>query len=148
MSVSILDNILADDMHSITEEDLSQDEIKHIKAMITSEKDGSSPPKGKRWLYEACFHQLSNHLSPEAVQFLRASVNYTSEVQWRSNKHVKFPCVFHCTSQVHSQYSDCSFPSNGFANDQEHCCRLWPTTAMVWMWTNMITCSGTVSTAM
>ncbi|CAL8464238.1 g3773 [Coccomyxa elongata] len=52
MSVSILDNILADDVHSITEEDLSQDEIKHIKAMITSEKDGSSPPKGKRWLYE------------------------------------------------------------------------------------------------
>lgn len=58
MSVSILDNILADDVHSITEDDLSQDEIKHIKAMITSEKDGSSPPQGKRWLYEVYPHSI------------------------------------------------------------------------------------------
>lgn len=76
MSVSILDNILADDVHGITEDDLSQDEIKHIKAMITSEKDGSSPPKGKRWLYEVCFHLTAiKRLSRVHVQCHQASVN-------------------------------------------------------------------------
>ncbi len=54
MSVNILDDILADNVHDISEADLSEDEIKHVKAMITSEKGGLPPPKGKRWLYEVC----------------------------------------------------------------------------------------------
>ena len=52
MSVSILDDILAQNIHNITDDDLSEHDIKHIQAMITSGKGGSPAPPGKRWLYE------------------------------------------------------------------------------------------------
>ena len=52
MSVAILDDILAENVHNIDEKDLSEDEIRHVKAMITAGKGGSPAPPGKRWLYE------------------------------------------------------------------------------------------------
>jgi len=70
MSVSILDDILADNLHDIHEDDLNEEEIKHIKNMITSEKGGSSPPPGKRWLYEVCRHAM-----PTCVENLKSFIS-------------------------------------------------------------------------
>jgi hypothetical protein len=58
MSASILDDILAQNIHNITDDDLSEHEIKHIQAMITCGKGGSPAPPGKRWLYEVPFPNL------------------------------------------------------------------------------------------
>ena len=52
MSVALLDDILADNLHGISEGDLAEEDIGHVKAMIVSGKGGSPAPAGKRWLYE------------------------------------------------------------------------------------------------
>ena len=52
MSVALLDDILADNLHGITERDLSEEEIGRVKGMIVSGKGGAPAPPGKRWLYE------------------------------------------------------------------------------------------------
>lgn len=62
MSEDMLEQILTDNVHGFTEDDLSEDQIRHVKAMITSEKGGAPAPAGKRWLYEVCFSFFSCHL--------------------------------------------------------------------------------------
>ncbi|KAK9918697.1 hypothetical protein WJX75_006087 [Coccomyxa subellipsoidea] len=75
MSVNILDDILADNVHDISEADLSEDEIKHVKAMITSEKGGQPPPKGKRWLYEIVANNR-NGLDVDKYDYLQRDALY------------------------------------------------------------------------
>lgn len=67
MSVAILDDILAENVHNIDESDLSEDEIRHIKAMITAGKGGSPAPPGKRWLYEVLSSPLSCGCSAQCL---------------------------------------------------------------------------------
>ena len=59
MSVALLDDILADNLHGITERDLSEEEIGRVKGMIVSGKGGAPAPPGKRWLYEVLQHCCS-----------------------------------------------------------------------------------------
>ncbi|EIE24922.1 hypothetical protein COCSUDRAFT_14348 [Coccomyxa subellipsoidea C-169] len=75
MSVNILDDILADNVHDISEADLSEDEIKHVKAMITSEKGGLPPPQGKRWLYEIVANNR-NGLDVDKYDYLQRDALY------------------------------------------------------------------------
>lgn len=51
--MQLLDDILGGGQSKpFRDSDLSEDEIRHIKAMITCEKGGEPAPLGKRWLYE------------------------------------------------------------------------------------------------
>ena len=52
MSVELLEDILGGEQSHTISRDLSEEEIKHIEAMITCEKGGQPAPSGKRWLYE------------------------------------------------------------------------------------------------
>jgi hypothetical protein len=52
MSKEIFEDILADNVHGITDKDLNPDQIRHVTNMITCEKGGDPAPAGKRWLYE------------------------------------------------------------------------------------------------
>lgn len=88
MSVNILDDILADNLHDMREADLNDEEIKHINAMITSEKGGSSPPPGKRWLYEVCspaHNSNSNINSYLSRKTFNSPVVLCSACKWRKS---------------------------------------------------------------
>ena len=52
MSVDLLEDILGGEQSHTISRYLNDEEIKHIKDMITSEKGGQPAPPGKRWLYE------------------------------------------------------------------------------------------------
>ena len=52
MSVDLFQDILGGEQSHTISRDLSDEEIKHIEAMITCEKGGQSAPSGKKWLYE------------------------------------------------------------------------------------------------
>ena len=55
--MKLLDDILSGEQSHTLAGHLSDEEIKHIEAMITCEKGGQSAPSGKKWLYEVecCF---------------------------------------------------------------------------------------------
>ena len=52
MSVDLLEDILGGEQSHTISRYLNDEEIRHIKDMITSEKGGQPAPPGKRWLYE------------------------------------------------------------------------------------------------
>ena len=52
MSVDLLEDILGGEQSHTISRYLNEEEIGHIKDMITSEKGGQPAPPGKRWLYE------------------------------------------------------------------------------------------------
>ena len=55
--MKLLDDILSGEQSHTLAEHLSDEEIKHIEAMVTCEKGGQPAPPGKKWLYEVkcCF---------------------------------------------------------------------------------------------
>ncbi len=64
MSVELLEDILGGEQSHTISRDLSDEEIKHIEAMITCEKGGQPAPSGKRWLYEV-------HILPSSALLLQ-----------------------------------------------------------------------------
>ena len=60
MSVELLEDILGGEQSHTISRDLSEEEIKHIEAMITCEKGGQPAPSGKRWLYEVAVSPKSH----------------------------------------------------------------------------------------
>ena len=50
--MELLEDILGGEQSHTISRNLSDEEIKHIEAMITCEKGGQPAPSGKKWLYE------------------------------------------------------------------------------------------------
>ena len=67
MSVELLEDILGGEQSHTISRDLSDEEIKHIEAMITCEKGGQPAPSGKRWLYEVSPSPSKCHIHGQQV---------------------------------------------------------------------------------
>ena len=61
--MELLEDILGGEQSHTISRDLSDEEIKHIEAMITCEKGGQPAPSGKRWLYEVSPLRVPNLIS-------------------------------------------------------------------------------------
>ena len=57
--MDLLEDILGGEQSHTISRYLNDEEIRHIKDMITSEKGGQPAPPGKRWLYEVSLALLS-----------------------------------------------------------------------------------------
>ena len=63
MSVELLEDILGGEQSHTISRYLNDEEVNHIKDMITSEKGGQPAPPGKRWLYEVSLALLRGVLN-------------------------------------------------------------------------------------
>ena len=85
MSVDLLEDILGGEQSHTISRYLNDEEIRHIKDMITSEKGGQPAPPGKRWLYEVSLAVLR---VPESAYALSETGAAAVELAWHPS-----PCL-------------------------------------------------------
>ncbi|CAK0787043.1 hypothetical protein CVIRNUC_010259 [Coccomyxa viridis] len=76
MSVDLLEDILGGEQSHTISRYVNDEEIKHIKDMITSEKGGQPAPPGKRWLYEIVANNR-NGLDVDKYDYLQRDSMYS-----------------------------------------------------------------------
>lgn len=82
MSVQLFDRIRDENVHSIGESELSDDEAARVRAIIRAghASEGVHAPEGKRWQYEVLRPSAGSHNVPPSV--LNGRDIYTWSVWW------------------------------------------------------------------
>ena len=166
MSVALLDDILADNLHGIGEEDLSEEEIGRVKGMIVSGKGGPPAPAGKRWLYEVPASQPLPAAQTLPAVNCGPCTGGSIKLYVVVVPHAMHACAgtaapcheqvgrLACLPVVPSQERPLGVWHPDEALDVRQAgrpwlgrCRLWRTTATAWTWTSTTTSCATACTA-